>query len=77
MPIYEYVCQDCRTKFDQLVRSMSAAGPYACPNCGSKQTDKALSVFAVGAASGQSSASDGHGTGCACCASAPSCPMRQ
>ena len=58
MPIYEYQCKSCGVKFEKLVRSMSAVGAGAggagepkvqCPKCGSDQTAKALSVFAVGA----------------------------
>lgn len=52
MPIYEYVCKSCNKKFDQLVRRMSSAdeeSAVACPECGSKKTARALSVFAVGA----------------------------
>jgi putative FmdB family regulatory protein len=50
MPIYEYACKSCDAKFEQLVRRMSgeADGPSAkCPACGSDQTARALSVFAV------------------------------
>ena len=55
MPIYEYTCKSCNGKFEQLQRTMAAApddrGPK-CPSCGSTQTARALSVFAVGAESG-------------------------
>ena len=49
MPIYEYVCQSCEKKFEHLHRSMSDAGKVKCPECGSIKTERALSVFAVGA----------------------------
>lgn len=51
MPIYEYVCKSCNKKFDQLVRTMSSGedDKVTCPECGSKKTARALSVFAVGA----------------------------
>ena len=32
MPIYEYVCDDCGTKFEKLVRKNGDA--LACPTCG-------------------------------------------
>lgn len=32
MPIYEYSCQDCGERFDQL-QKMEAAPPPACPSC--------------------------------------------
>ena len=49
MPIYEYTCQACGVKFEQLVRTMSGAddAKFKCPECGSPKTARALSVFAV------------------------------
>ena len=49
MPIYEYTCQSCQKKFDHLHRSMSTTEKVKCPECGSTKTERALSVFAVGA----------------------------
>src|SRR5947208_6584102 len=49
VPIYEYTCQKCNSKFEQLVRSMGAEAKFACPECGSQKTARTLSVFAVGA----------------------------
>ena len=54
MPIYEYACETCGEKFEQLVRSMSGEAKIACPKCASSKTKRALSVFAVGAESGKS-----------------------
>lgn len=54
MPIYEYTCKACEKRFEQLVRSMSAAGDepkVKCPECGSTRTARALSVFAAVSAS--------------------------
>ncbi|MEO8025387.1 MAG: zinc ribbon domain-containing protein [Bryobacteraceae bacterium] len=31
MPIFEYVCEDCGSKFEQLIRNGASA---ACPTCG-------------------------------------------
>ncbi len=60
MPIYEYVCQDCGSKFEKLVRLSTATNELACPSCGNQRLERALSTFA--AHSGQS-ASDGPGPG--------------
>ena len=49
MPTYEYLCKTCDHRFEQLVRSMSDQSKQKCPKCGSTQTARALSVFAVGA----------------------------
>ena len=46
MPIYEYACQHCHTEFETLVRSGSQP---SCPQCGSVELDKQLSVFATSA----------------------------
>jgi putative FmdB family regulatory protein len=59
VPIYEYVCKSCDAKFEQLVRSMGSAesAKTKCPSCGSMQTSRALSVFAVGAEASSGGAS--------------------
>ena len=45
MPIYEYICQDCRTEFDAL-RSMSEADNIiACSHCQGENTSRKISVF--------------------------------
>ena len=50
MPIYEYTCKSCKSKFEQLVRSMSSEAKVKCPECGSAETARNLSVFAVSSA---------------------------
>ena len=75
MPIYEYTCSSCKTKFEQLVRSMKADDePQKCPQCGSEKTARSLSVFAVSSTAGGSPASDAPM--CGRCGGAPgSCAM--
>jgi len=47
MPIYEYICLDCETKFDAL-RSMSDAdAPILCSNCESGHTSRTISLFSA------------------------------
>ena len=77
MPIYEYTCTSCNKRFDQLVRSMSAEARPACPECGSAETAKALSVFAVATeAGGKSSSAGGDDPMCGRCGGLPgSCQM--
>ena len=79
MPIYEYTCKSCNAKFEQLVRSMSAAegngskAKVKCPDCGSPQTARALSVFAVSSDTGRSPSA---APTCGRCGGAPgSCQM--
>lgn len=48
MPIFEYRCSGCGREFEALVR---ASTQPACPQCGSAQVDKLLSVFATASSS--------------------------
>jgi putative FmdB family regulatory protein len=45
MPIFEYQCRDCGSKFEKI--SFAAGDEILCKNCSSPQVDKLLSVFAV------------------------------
>lgn len=44
MPIFEYVCQQCRHQFEAIVLGTQKA---ACPKCESKRLSQQLSSFAV------------------------------
>jgi putative FmdB family regulatory protein len=46
MPIFEFVCQDCGTPFEELVRSANAVGEVSCPYCASDRVIKQISTFA-------------------------------
>ena len=60
MPLYEYVCADCGTFFEQWVRSASSKEAIACPQCQSAAVDKKFSTFGMkGGASAGSSMSTG------------------
>ena len=73
MPIYEYQCQKCGEKFDKLLRTMNDSTPITCTKCGSTQTTRALSLFAVGAeTAGKSAAPTG---GCGRCGGPNPCSM--
>jgi putative FmdB family regulatory protein len=52
MPIYEYRCEDCGTKFEKLVRRVSEAPELACPACGQHHLKQELSTFAAHASGG-------------------------
>lgn len=54
MPLFEYQCRDCGTKFEKLVTS--SAAEVVCKNCDDRRIDKLLSVFSV-AGSSRSTAS--------------------
>jgi putative FmdB family regulatory protein len=47
MPIYEYKCDDCGTRFEKLVRRTADAPGIECPSCGEKRLTQELSTFAA------------------------------
>ncbi|HEV2498911.1 MAG TPA: zinc ribbon domain-containing protein [Terriglobia bacterium] len=49
MPIFEYECRDCGTKFEKLISSQHAE--IVCSQCASSHVEQRLSVFAVSGAS--------------------------
>lgn len=52
MPLYEYRCESCETRFEALVQGGQKP---ACTRCGGRRLEKLLSTFAVSApASGPS-----------------------
>jgi len=51
MPIYEYICDDCRSDFELLVRSDEDP---TCPTCGGENLCKQFSVPAAHTADSQS-----------------------
>ena len=74
MPIYEYTCQSCKVKFEQLQRTMNSDSKAKCPECGSIKTARAMSVFAV--AADTASKSSAAPSTCGRCGGAPgSCSM--
>jgi putative FmdB family regulatory protein len=47
MPIYEYQCADCNTKFEKLVRRSTEAAEVDCPSCGQKHVSQQYSTFSA------------------------------
>ena len=45
MPIYEYKCLKCGTKFELLQRVGATNEGVSCPKCGTKKPIKQFSVF--------------------------------
>ena len=46
MPIFEYLCDDCGTKFEKLVRG-GPSGSVLCPSCGQDHLQQQFSTFAA------------------------------
>ena len=66
MPIYEYVCEECKTRFEHLV--LRSEQRVACPACGSKRHALQFSVFAApaSAANGKSAEAAFPARSCGC-----------
>ena len=46
MPIYEFVCTQCKRKFRKLVGVVAQSTPLACPKCMSTDLNRQMSRFA-------------------------------
>ena len=77
MPIYEFACRSCDHRFEELVKPNGSVPAAPCPACGSAQTAKLMSAFAVRSASNKHEAlasafSSGSQAG-GCCGGACGC----
>lgn len=45
MPIYEYVCLDCKERFELMRPMKDADAPISCRKCESEHTSRMLSLF--------------------------------
>ncbi len=72
MPLYEYECQSCATRFEHLVREDDRP---VCPSCKGERLERVLSVFAVRVPSGPPSRAAAP-SACAGCANGAGCGMQ-
>ena len=72
VPIYEYVCMQCESHFEELVRNGEQPD---CPGCGAVDIRKQLSVFAAHGSSTQTSFGSGPAprAGGGCCGGSCGC----
>lgn len=63
MPIYEYVCSDCKSHFEKLV-SVSSPEIIRCPQCTSVKVKKTISATSFRMNHGGSSIPSGALSGC-------------
>jgi len=73
MPIFEYKCQDCGTKFEKLVRRSEEDG-LACPACGERHLAREFSTFAA-PSNGGTKASEGPSCAGGMCRTPDICGM--
>lgn len=45
MPIYEFLCRQCRKEFSRLVLSQADRDALTCPQCGGRDLERLLSRF--------------------------------
>lgn len=46
MPVYDYVCEECGTRFTALIGVVQEGDDETCPHCSSKHTNKLIGKFA-------------------------------
>ncbi|VGO12071.1 hypothetical protein PDESU_00621 [Pontiella desulfatans] len=73
MPIFEYQCKKCGTRYEALVPTADAKA--ACESCGSRQVEKQLSTFSATTAAPTASPCAEMGCGKAGTGCAGSCPV--
>jgi putative FmdB family regulatory protein len=67
MPLYEYVCKDCNTRFEQLRPVSRMDDPADCPR-GHARGERVLSTFAAITKDAAGNTSTVGGGGCGGCA---------
>ncbi|HZU07692.1 MAG TPA: zinc ribbon domain-containing protein [Chloroflexota bacterium] len=65
MPVYEYYCAACRTRFEQLVRTAGAGEQAPCPECG-QDAPRVFSTFATMRRGGDGAELASTARSCAC-----------
>lgn len=69
MPFFEYKCSICDKEFEELIRSETDLENLRCPQCGSTEVDKLLSLFGMVASNGKVvTSAPGGGNTCTGCA---------
>lgn len=59
MPIYEYECRECNTRFEKLQSINEDEKNIKCPICKADKPKRALSLFSTGSKSGPDLCSTG------------------
>jgi putative FmdB family regulatory protein len=81
MPMYEYGCLSCSSRFDRLRRMEQSDTDITCPRCQSASVERRLSVFAAhsrgaSAMAGASEVSSAPPASGGCCGGACGCGSR-
>lgn len=68
MPLYEFACGACDSKFERLLSFDVAESGVGCPRCGAGRARRLISTFAAVSKSSSGEATTFAGGGCACSA---------
>jgi putative FmdB family regulatory protein len=74
MPLYDFTCDDCGTRFERLVRREAELPDVSCPSCEGRQVQRALSLPAAPVSAAPAPGPSGCGVGPPC--GAPWCQRR-
>ncbi len=69
MPLYEFRCDRCDQRFEELCENTEASNGVRCPGCRSRRVSRLLSTFAVSVQGGRKG---GSASACSTC-TATSC----
>ena len=64
MPIYEYVCKDCKNHFEVLTTSSGSTETVKCPKCKSLDVTKTISTSNFRMGTGRPTIPSGALSGC-------------
>ena len=68
MPIYEYVCLDCKKEYEILRSFDEAEKPFNCEDCGGENVKRKLSLAFAHSGGSTASGMGSGGGGCSSCA---------
>jgi putative FmdB family regulatory protein len=70
MPVYEFKCAECESRFERLCQMGETGKNLSCPKCGKPEPYRVMSSFrTAGKNGGDSDSFAGGGDSCAGCSS--------
>jgi putative FmdB family regulatory protein len=73
VPLYEFACRGCDSRFERLLSFDAAEGGVACPSCGAERARRLISTFAAVSRDAAGETNMFAGGGCACSAGGCGC----
>jgi putative FmdB family regulatory protein len=72
MPVYEYKCKSCNSKYEVFHFTKEIAEDIVCPKCKSSEYEKLFSTFSANVSPGGNIKND-YDSPCMGCRNAPAC----